>query len=125
MAHGPRCVERCQSRPRAKRVDGNVRPTRRERGHAVASKHDIPVPRVEMNREPRHECGRLTKRRCCVVGRLSQLSEPSHAFDTEDRALLRGIRLERKTENGTETRRPNLDDRLRPDDVVQVPESWF
>ena len=41
------------------------------------------------------------------------------------RGTERGIRLERKTENGTETRRPNLDDRLRADDVVQVQESWF
>jgi polysaccharide export outer membrane protein len=41
------------------------------------------------------------------------------------RGTERGIRLERKTDNGTTTRRPNLDDKLRPDDVVQVPESWF
>ena len=41
------------------------------------------------------------------------------------RGTERGIRLERKTDNGTMSRRPNLDDKLRPDDVVQVPESWF
>ena len=41
------------------------------------------------------------------------------------RGTERGIRLERKTENGTATRRPNLDDKLRPDDVLQIPESWF
>jgi polysaccharide export outer membrane protein len=41
------------------------------------------------------------------------------------RGTERGIRLERRTENGTTTQRPNLDDKLRPDDVVQVPESWF
>jgi polysaccharide export outer membrane protein len=41
------------------------------------------------------------------------------------RGTERGIRLERKTDNGTISRRPDLDDKLRPDDVVQVPESWF
>jgi polysaccharide export outer membrane protein len=42
------------------------------------------------------------------------------------RGTVRGIRIERKGEAGkTFSRNPHLDDRLRPDDVVQVPESWF
>jgi polysaccharide export outer membrane protein len=42
------------------------------------------------------------------------------------RGTERGIRLERKDKDGkTDSRSVNLNDRLRPDDVVQVPESWF
>lgn len=38
----------------------------------------------------------------------------------------RGIRVERKDKDGkSDSRRPSLDDKLHPDDVVQVPESWF
>lgn len=42
------------------------------------------------------------------------------------RGTERGIRVDRKTKDGKmNSRHPNLDDKLRPDDVVQVPESWF
>jgi polysaccharide biosynthesis/export protein len=42
------------------------------------------------------------------------------------RGTERGIRVERKDKDGkTDSRRPNLDEKLRPDDVVQVQESWF
>lgn len=38
----------------------------------------------------------------------------------------RGVRVERKGKNGrTQSLRPELGARLRPDDVVQVPEGWF
>ena len=42
------------------------------------------------------------------------------------RGTERGVRIERRGEDGkTRTLRPALDERLRPDDVVQVPEGWF
>jgi polysaccharide export outer membrane protein len=42
------------------------------------------------------------------------------------RGTERGIRIDRKDKDGKiDSRRHNLDDKLRPDDVVQVPESWF
>jgi polysaccharide export outer membrane protein len=42
------------------------------------------------------------------------------------RGTERGIRVERKDKDGkTDSRRPNLDEKLAPDDVVQVQESWF
>jgi polysaccharide export outer membrane protein len=44
------------------------------------------------------------------------------------RGTERGIRLERKVKGKDDegaTRRPSLDDRLRPNDVLYVPESWF
>lgn len=38
----------------------------------------------------------------------------------------RGIEIDRKAENGeVSTRRARLTDRVQPDDVLQVPESWF
>jgi polysaccharide export outer membrane protein len=38
----------------------------------------------------------------------------------------RGIQIDRKSDNGqVTTRRARLTDRVRPDDVVQVPEGWF
>lgn len=42
------------------------------------------------------------------------------------RGTERGIRLERRDkDNEVVTRRPHLDDKLRPNDVLHVPESWF
>jgi polysaccharide export outer membrane protein len=42
------------------------------------------------------------------------------------RGTERGLRLDRKDKDGKIlSRRPHLDDKLRPDDVLQVAESWF
>ena len=42
------------------------------------------------------------------------------------RGTERGVRLDRKDKDGkVVSRRPNLDDKLRPDDVLQIAESWF
>ncbi len=42
------------------------------------------------------------------------------------RGTERGIRLERRGKgNESLSRRPHLDDRLRPNDVIHVPEGWF